>query len=75
MQRLRGVKTLVLDALRLSEHPTHFSLEQAVTMAQRIGADETYFTHIAHDILHEAIEPTLPEGIHLAYDGLELVVE
>jgi phosphoribosyl 1,2-cyclic phosphate phosphodiesterase len=75
LRRLAGVKTLVLDALRLSEHPTHFSLAQAIEMAGRIGADETYFTHIAHDIRHGAIEPTLPEGVHLAYDGLELVIE
>jgi phosphoribosyl 1,2-cyclic phosphate phosphodiesterase len=72
MERLAGVEILVLDALRLTDHPTHFSLDQAVAMAQRIGARETYFTHIAHDIRHEAIELTLPKGVHLAYDGLEL---
>lgn len=75
LERMKGIDILVLDALRLTEHPTHFSLAQAIEMAERIGARETYFTHIAHDIRHGSVEPTLPEGIHLAYDGLELVVK
>lgn len=74
MERLQGVKTLVLDALRHTEHRTHFSLLQAIEAADLIGAERTYFTHIAHEILHADVEPGLPEGMHLAYDGLELLV-
>jgi phosphoribosyl 1,2-cyclic phosphate phosphodiesterase len=74
MERLRGVKVLVLDALRHSEHKTHFSLVQAIEVARQIGAEKTYFTHIAHEIAHEEVERGLPEGMHLAYDGLELVI-
>lgn len=70
--RLTGLRTLVLDALRIRKHPTHFSLDQAVDAALRIKAGDTYFIHIAHEIRHAAIDPTLPDGIHLAYDGLAL---
>lgn len=75
MERLRGVRVLVLDALRHSEHKTHFSLAQAIEVAGNIGADMTYFTHIAHEILHEEVERGLPAGMHLAYDGLEFVLD
>lgn len=71
-KRLEGLRTLVLDALRIRKHPTHFSLDQAVDAALRIGAAATYFIHIAHEIRHAEVDPTLPEGIHLAYDGLAL---
>jgi len=74
MERLRGVRTMVLDALRHTEHATHFSLSQAITMAEQIQAEHTYFTHIAHEICHADVEEELPSGMHLAYDGLELIV-
>jgi phosphoribosyl 1,2-cyclic phosphate phosphodiesterase len=67
---LEGLDVLILDALRVTHHPTHFSLEQAIAMAERIGARTTYFTHLAHEMRHAAIEPFLPPGMHLAYDGL-----
>ena len=66
---------MVLDALRLTPHPTHFSLEQAVEAADRIGAGKTYFTHIAHAIEHEKIEAGLPAGMKIAYDGLEILLK
>ena len=71
---LNGLDCLVLDALRHRPHPTHFTLEQAVQMARRIGADRTFFTHIAHDLGHEATCATLPDGMSLAHDGLLLEV-
>lgn len=69
-ERLAGLKILILDALRHKPHPTHFSIAEAVREAQKIGAEATYFTHISHQVLHEETEAELPEGIHLAYDGL-----
>lgn len=72
MEAIRGVDVLILDALRQIPHPTHFTIEQAVNVARAIGARETYFTHIAHDILHDEVEQTLPDNIHLAYDGLAI---
>ncbi len=74
MQALAGVEVLVLDALRRKPHPTHFSLDEAVAVSQAIGARETYFTHIAHDLGHAATCADLPAGTSLAYDGLVLDV-
>jgi phosphoribosyl 1,2-cyclic phosphate phosphodiesterase len=69
---MTGLKTLVLDALRIRHHPTHFNLDQAVDAALKIGAEKTWFVHIAHELLHAEIEDRIPENIHLAYDGLAL---
>jgi len=67
---LRDLNVLILDACRLRPHATHFNLEQGVAEARRIGARQTYFTHIAHEIKHADIESGLPKGMALAYDGL-----
>src|SRR6185295_1452748 len=66
---LAGLDVLVLDALRNRPHPTHFNLEQAVDHAGRIGARQTYFTHIAHELMHEPTNRELPSGMALAHDG------
>jgi phosphoribosyl 1,2-cyclic phosphate phosphodiesterase len=70
--QLGGLDVLVLDALRHRAHPTHFSLSDATTMAQRIGARRTLFTHMCHDLGHAATCAALPEGLSLAYDGLRI---
>lgn len=70
---LEGSEILVLNALQKEPHISHFTLEQAMEQARRIGAKNTYFTHISHRLgVHEEIEKELPEGVHLAYDGLKL---
>ncbi len=69
---LEGVEVVVLDALRERPHPTHFSLAEAVEAATRLGARETWFTHIAHDLGHAATCAKLPPSMQLAYDGLIL---
>jgi len=66
---LEGLDVLVLDALQHRKHTTHFSLEEAVEAARRIGARQTLFTHIAHALGHEATNATLPPNMRLAYDG------
>jgi len=71
---LRDLEVLVLDALRITPHPTHFNVQQAVEMARRIGAGRTFFTHMAHQLRHEDTNQTLPEGMRLAYDGLRFTV-
>lgn len=74
-EALKGVQTFVLNALRITPHPSHFSLEESLVVARRIGAKETYFIHFSHDIgLQTKVEPTLPEGVKMAYDGLEVVL-
>ncbi len=69
---LRDLDVLVLSALRHRPHPTHFHLARALDEARRIGAKRTIFTHIAHEISHAAVSPTLPHGVELAFDGLEV---
>ncbi|MFM8290548.1 MAG: MBL fold metallo-hydrolase [Planctomycetia bacterium] len=69
---LEGLDTLVLDCLRESRHPTHFSLAEAVAVARRVGARRTLLTHMGHEIGHAAIAAVLPPGVELAYDGLEV---
>ncbi len=68
---LADLDVLVLDALRRQPHPTHFSLDQAIAMAQELQTRRTYLTHLTHDISHRDISAILPPGINLAYDGLE----
>jgi phosphoribosyl 1,2-cyclic phosphate phosphodiesterase len=70
---LRELDVLVLDALQPKKHVTHFSLEQAVEMAQRIGAKQTLFTHIAHAMGHEQTNSELPPAMRLAHDGQKAV--
>jgi phosphoribosyl 1,2-cyclic phosphate phosphodiesterase len=71
---LEGLDSLVLDALRRKPHPTHFTLDEAIVMARRIGAKRTWFTHIAHDLPHAATCAALPAGMALAHDELVLDV-
>jgi len=63
---------LVLDALQHRKHSTHFSVEEAIEAARRIGARRTLFTHIAHALGHEATNAMLPDGIRLAHDGMRV---
>jgi phosphoribosyl 1,2-cyclic phosphate phosphodiesterase len=71
---LRGVEVLVLNALFRTEHPTHLSLGEAVETARRIGASRTYFTHLTHQNAHAVLEAEFPDGIHPAFDGLQVTV-
>jgi phosphoribosyl 1,2-cyclic phosphate phosphodiesterase len=69
-KKLENLKVLILDALRYRPHPTHFSIDEATEAAKRIKANQTYFTHITHDVLHDEANSKLPDNIKLAYDGL-----
>lgn len=71
--KLKGLDILILNALRHEEHISHITLEEAIELSKRIGAKKVFFTHMCHQIgLHEEIEKTLPENMHLSYDGLEI---
>lgn len=71
--KARGSNTLVLNALRLEKHISHFTLAEAIEVAQDIACPNTYFTHISHQLgLHTAVTETLPPNIYLAHDGLVL---
>lgn len=69
---LKGVKKLVLSALREEPSPQHLSLEEAVEFAKIVGAEETRLTHISHALDHDAINRKLPQSVQLGFDGLEM---
>ena len=71
---LEGLDHLIISALRHDPHPSHATVKQALGWARRIGARQTWFTHIAHELGHEATNRTLPEDIRLSYDGLSIPV-
>jgi phosphoribosyl 1,2-cyclic phosphate phosphodiesterase len=71
---LQGLDLLVLDALQHRKHETHFTLEEALVAAKRIGAKRTRFTHIAHGLAHAATNAALPEEMRLARDGERVIV-
>ena len=72
-EKIKGSEVLVLNALRKQKHISHFSLEEAIDLSQELKVPTSYFTHISHQLgRHADVENELPEGIHLAYDGLEL---
>jgi len=69
---LSDLEVLVLGALRYHEHPTHFTVQQAIEAAKRIGAERTYFTHLAHEVDHDNPRIALPPSVAFGYDGLVL---
>jgi phosphoribosyl 1,2-cyclic phosphate phosphodiesterase len=74
MELLTGLDVLILDALRPRGHATHFSLEEAIEIARELTPRQTYFTHMSHELEHEATNAALPPGMALAYDGLRIAL-
>jgi len=73
---IRGSKVLVLNALRHETHISHFTLDEAIALAHELQIPQVYLTHISHQLgLHEQVQATLPAGISLAYDGLEILMD
>jgi len=73
LEKIKGCKVLVLNALRREPHISHFTLNEAIEIAQIIKPEQTFFTHISHQLgTQQELENELPKGMHLAYDGLEL---
>ncbi|MBS1723557.1 MAG: MBL fold metallo-hydrolase [Armatimonadetes bacterium] len=70
--QLQGLDVLVLDAVRFKPHPNHFHFERAIEVALKLGARQTYFTHLSDDYDHDQTNADLPAGIELAYDGLRI---
>ena len=75
MEKIKGSKVLILNALRKQTHPTHYNLEQALAVVANLDIPTVYFTHFSHQIgLHDEVEASLPKGIHLAYDGMQFSI-
>jgi phosphoribosyl 1,2-cyclic phosphate phosphodiesterase len=75
MERLKGARVLVVNALLRTEHPTHLSIPEAIRVAREVGADRTYFTHLTHESFHADLEAELPRGISPAFDGLVVKID
>ena len=75
LDRLRGAKVLVINALFRTEHPTHLSVPEALRVAAEIGAERTYLTHLTHDNFHADLEAELPRGVAPAFDGLTVRID
>ena len=72
-EKIRGSQIIVVNALRREKHISHFALTEAIELVRELEVPEAYFTHISHQLgKHEDVEETLPEGLHLAYDGLRI---
>ena len=72
-EKLKGLKILIINALRQEEHIAHLNLQDAIEISKKIDAETTYFTHFSHDLgLHDEINKLLPEKIHLSFDNLSI---
>ncbi|HTF80400.1 MAG TPA: MBL fold metallo-hydrolase, partial [Cytophagales bacterium] len=75
VEKIKGTEILVVNALQHEPHISHFTFEEAIDFANRIGARHTYFTHINHRLgLHKEVSQLLPAHISLAHDGLEVIL-
>ena len=73
MNKLTGVDVLVINALRKQKHFSHYSLPEALDIIAKVKPREAYITHISHELgLHAEVEKELPDGVHLAYDNLQI---
>ncbi|HZJ73538.1 MAG TPA: MBL fold metallo-hydrolase [Perlabentimonas sp.] len=73
-KKIADTEILVINALRMKNHPSHFSLPQAVEIIEKINPRQAYLTHISHRILHREAQDWLPSNVTMAYDGLEVEV-
>jgi phosphoribosyl 1,2-cyclic phosphate phosphodiesterase len=73
--QLEGLDILFLDGLRHKPHPTHSTVENSIRIADKVKAKRVFFTHICHDLPHEATNASLPPHVRLSYDGMKLEFE
>ena len=72
-EKLKGIRTLIINCLQIEKHISHFNLEGCLDLIQSIRPKKAYLTHISHNLgLHESIQKKLPKNIYLAYDGLQI---
>ncbi len=75
IEKVKGSKVLVVNALRIKEHISHFNLEEALIFIKKVNPDKAYLTHISHLMgKHKDVVKLLPDNVFLAYDGLKIKV-
>jgi phosphoribosyl 1,2-cyclic phosphate phosphodiesterase len=73
LEKVKNAKVLVVNALRIEPHNSHFNLEEALAFIKEVAPERAYLTHISHLLgFHAEVEKTLPENVFLAYDGLKV---
>ena len=73
IEKFRGVETFVINAIRFKRHISHFTLDQALEVAAKVGAKQTFLTHLSHQLpRHEDLKKILPPGVEPAFDGLRI---
>ncbi len=76
LEKLLGVDTLIINALRKTEHFAHLTLDEALAIIRKVSPRRAYITHLSHEMgLHAEVEKELPENVHLAYDGLHIKID
>ena len=75
IEKIKNVKVLVVNALRIEPHQSHFNLEEALQFIKKVNPEKAYLTHISHLLgFHDEVESMLPENVFLAYDGLQITI-
>jgi phosphoribosyl 1,2-cyclic phosphate phosphodiesterase len=75
IEKLKGVDTLIINALRFASHYSHFNVEEAMAIIEQVAPRQAYLTHMSHEIgLYAKTNPALPKGVALAYDGLTIEI-
>jgi len=72
IEQIRGVRHLIVDALRHKPHPTHMSVTESLALAAKVEPGQTWFTHLCHDLMHAEVEAGLPAHVRVAYDGMRI---
>ncbi|MEN3324144.1 MBL fold metallo-hydrolase [Mariniflexile soesokkakense] len=75
IEKIKNIKVLVINALRVEPHQSHFNLEEALQFVNKVNPEKAYLTHISHMLgFHDEVEKTLPKNVFLAYDGLQITI-
>ena len=75
-EKIKGSEVMVVNALRHKEHISHYNIKEAIALVEELGVPSAYFTHISHQLgKHDDINKELPDGIALAFDGLQLLFD
>ncbi|MFO8066858.1 MAG: MBL fold metallo-hydrolase [Bacteroidales bacterium] len=75
LDKMKGSKVVIINALRKKKHISHFNLDEAISIIQEIKPEKAYLTHISHQMgFHKEVQKELPENIFLAYDGLRVTI-